>query len=94
MNYENVKVITLLNGQIIISQIEEVGTELGEPDCKLINPFLIKKSVDESVYMVPWLSDYTSQNTLMVHSDKILTIIEPKDSILQKYVSLNKNEST
>ena len=34
-----IKVIVLVNQQILISQIEEIGADIGEPDCKLINPF-------------------------------------------------------
>ena len=33
-----VKVILLTNSERLISEIEEVGAEIGEPDCKLINP--------------------------------------------------------
>lgn len=94
MNSENIKIITFLNGDVIISKIEEVGTELGEPDCKLIDPFLVKKEITDTIFLVPWLSEYTSQNMVMVHSDKILTIIEPKETILKKYLLLNKNESS
>ena len=32
----------LVNNQLILTQIEEVPTELGEPDCKLIEPFVLK----------------------------------------------------
>lgn len=41
---ENLKLLVLLNKEILITKIEEVPSELGEPDCKLINPFIIKKS--------------------------------------------------
>jgi hypothetical protein len=30
-----IKVLVLVNNQILISQIEEVGADIGEPDCKL-----------------------------------------------------------
>jgi hypothetical protein len=80
----------LLNGDIIISSIEEVPSELGEPDCKLIKPFELKKSVSSDVYMESWNCDYTSQDTFMIHSDKILTISDPKPTLLEKYQSLIK----
>ena len=38
-----IKVIVLMNNQFLISQIEEVGADIGEPDCKLIKPFVIKE---------------------------------------------------
>ena len=37
-----IKVIALANHHNLISEIEEVGSaDIGEPDCKLINPFII-----------------------------------------------------
>jgi hypothetical protein len=86
----NVKVLILLNGNCIISEIEEVSSELGEPDCKLIKPFELKKSITTEVYLESWNSDYSSQDTFMIHSDKILTIIDPKPTLLEKYQSLIK----
>jgi hypothetical protein len=87
---KNIKIIVLMNNQILVSQIEEVGTELGEPDCKLIKPFGLKKSTTTEVYLESWNSDYSSQDTFMIHSDKILTIMDPKPTILEKYQSLIK----
>ena len=41
---KEVKILALANRQILISEIEEVGSaDIGEPDCKLINPFVITK---------------------------------------------------
>ena len=81
-----VKVLSLTSQQILISQIEEVPSELGEPDCKLIKPFVIKndKSLD------PFLMDYTNETVLMMSSDKILTIVEPLPTLLEKYQALTK----
>ena len=39
------KLLILTNNQILVSQIEEVGADIGEPDCKLIEPFEIMASV-------------------------------------------------
>lgn len=85
-----IKVMVLVNNQILISQIEEVGADLGEPDCKLIKPFEIKKSIGAEVYLESWNSDYTSQDTFMVSSEKILTLIDPKPTLLEKYQSIIK----
>lgn len=84
------KILILLNGQRLITDIEEVSTELGEPDCKLIKPFELKQSISTEVYLEPWNSDYTSQDYFMIHSDKILTIAEPKPTLLEKYQSIIK----
>ena len=66
---------------MLISQIEEVGSDLGQPDCKLIEPFVVE-SKDS---LVPWLIDLTNDNTFMISSDKILTMAEPTPSLLKKY---------
>ena len=34
----------MMNGQMILSQIEEVPSDLGEPDCKLTEPFIVTTS--------------------------------------------------
>ena len=81
-----VKVLSLTSQQILISQIEEVPSELGEPDCKLIKPFVVKN--DKS--LEPFLMDYTNETVLMMSSDKILTIVEPLPTLLEKYQALTK----
>ena len=81
-----VKVISLTNNQNLITQIEEVPSELGEPDCKLIKPFVIK----EDRVLEPFLMDVTNETVLMMSSDKILTLVEPLPTLLEKYQSLTK----
>ena len=82
-----IKVILLMNNQILISQIEEISTELGEPDCRLIEPFLLNQS---SLTLSPWLMDYTSKNKYMISSDKIMTLADPNSELLEKYIKLTK----
>ena len=76
----------MTNQQILISQIEEIGADIGEPDCKLIEPFLFGKDNTLS----PWLIDLTSQNTFMMSSDKMLTLADPKPTLIEKYEGLIK----
>ena len=87
-----IKVLLLVNKQILISQIEEVTSELGEPDCKLIKPFLIKEAQIEGLQKVlePFMMGYTKQDTFMMSSDKIITITEPTPTLLEKYEDLIK----
>ena len=41
---KTIKVVTLMSQQLLISEIVEVAAVVpGEPDCKLINPFIIRK---------------------------------------------------
>ena len=79
------RVIHLVNNQILISQIEEVGAEIGEPDCKLVEPYVIDTSTLE---LEPWLLNITMQNEFMISSDKILTLAEPTSKLLKKYEDL------
>jgi hypothetical protein len=81
-----IKILVLQNGNVLISQIEEEPSELGEPDCKLIKPFIFR----DSMTIEPWMVDYTSQDSFMIHSDKILTIVEPKHQHIKKYEDLIK----
>lgn len=74
-----IKLLVLTN-QILISQIEEVGSELGEPDCKLIEPYVV--GLDG---ITPWLMEHTIQSEFMISSDKVLTMAEPNNQLLEKY---------
>ena len=80
------KIVALLNNQILITQIEEVGADIGEPDCKLIKPFIVTK--DKT--LEPFLCVYTKQDTFMMSSDKILTLADPTPTLLEKYEDLIK----
>ena len=86
MKKENLKVIVLLTKEVIVEQIEEVQSELGEPDCKLTEPFVI----NDDGTLSPWLLDVTTQNTFMMSSDKILTLVEPNSKLIQKYEDIIK----
>lgn len=84
-----VQVMLLMNNQLLISEIEEVPSELGEPDCRLINPYIINQS---SMEICPWMEDYAppGNNSFMIHSDKILTLFDPRATLLEKYEDLTK----
>ena len=87
-----IKILALLNDLILISQIEEVGVDIGEPDCKLIKPFLIKEPQLEGLSrtLEPFLMGITKQDTFMMSSDKILTLADPTPTLLEKYEDLIK----
>jgi len=87
MKQENLKLLIITNNQILLTQIEEVSTDLGEPDCKLIEPFILNQS---DLSLSPWLVDFSTQNSYMIHSDKILTIADPNSKLKDKYLSLVK----
>ena len=84
---KTVKIVTLVSQQLLISEIEEVAATVpGEPDCKLINPFIIK---DELV-LEPFLINITRDDVFMMGSDKILTLAEPTPTLLEKYLDITK----
>ena len=84
---EQVKVLVLTNKQILISQIEEVAPlDIGDPNCKLIEPFIL----GENDTLSPWLIDVTNDNEFMMCSDKILTLVDAKPTLLEKYQNLIK----
>ena len=80
----NVKCLLLKIDTVLIAEIVEVGSELGEPDCKLINPYQFF-GVDD---LLPWKEEVTNQTEFMIHSDSILTIAEPTPEIIEKYLEL------
>ena len=51
------------------------------PDCKLTEPFII----NDDGTLSPWLLEVTTQNTFMLSSDKILTLVEPNSKLVKKY---------
>tara|TARA_R100000008_G_scaffold78097_1_gene58909 strand:- start:218 stop:454 length:237 start_codon:yes stop_codon:yes gene_type:complete len=78
--------------------VEEVQSELGEPDCKLTEPFVVRTSEEKItlqegiITLAPWLVGFTNQNTFMLSSDKILTIVEPNSRLKKKYEELLEKE--
>jgi len=86
MMENEIQVIVLVSGTIVISRIAAVVSELGEPDCKLINPYQILDGK-----LTPWLYQLTdSTDAIMISSDKILTLVDPKDDLLNDYLTLIK----
>ena len=82
---KTVKIVTLVSQQLLISEIAEIAAVVpGEPDCKLINPFIIK---EENV-LEPWLLNVTKDDIFMMSSDKILTLVDPTPTLLEKYQDL------
>ena len=81
-----IKLIVLVNQQRLVSQIEEIGADIGQPDCKLTEPFI----VGDNNTLSPWLVESTNQSIFMLSSDKILTLVDPKPTLLEKYQDLLK----
>ena len=84
---KTVKIVILVSHHLLISEIEEAPAAVpGEPDCRLINPFIIK----EGNVLEPWLLKVTKDDIFMISSDKILTLADPTPTLLEKYLDLTK----
>ena len=68
---------------VLITEVEEVMAELGEPNCKFINPYRFI-DIDN---MTPWLTA-SNQTEFMLISEDILTIAEPTEEVIEKYKEL------
>ena len=75
-----IQVLYLTNQTILISEIDEVLADIGQPDCKLINPCVI---IDGK--LSKWISDLTPSTEMFMSSDKILTLVDPSPHILKEY---------
>ena len=69
---------------VLISEVVEMDAELGDPNCKLINPYLFNSSDD----MKPWKSEVTNQKEFMIRSEDILTIADPTGTVMDRYTEL------
>ena len=79
-----IQVLYLTNNLKLISQIDEVLADIGQPDCKLINPCVI----DKDGKLTKWMSNLTDNTELFMSSDKILTLVDPNQKILDDYVNI------
>ena len=77
---KTIKVLLLSNQEIVVSEIEEVASEIGDPNCKLTKPYKI-----EGGALHKWMQDYTEQNEVMINSDKIITLVTPSPLIFDQY---------
>jgi hypothetical protein len=82
-----VKCLLLKNDTVLVSEIVEIGSELGEPDCKLTNPYKLKDDGILGIHLEPWIT-FTDQSEIMIHSDSILTIVDPSETIFKLYYDL------
>jgi len=83
-----IKVLILKNNsKVLVSEIREVGAEVGEPDCELINPVEFKSGEEDwkdRLQRWPGLL-VTQDNKCMMSSDAILTIVDPQQELLAAY---------
>ena len=80
-----IQVLYLTNNLILIAQIDEVLADIGQPDCKLIDPCVIHGSSEEEHILTKWMSDLTPNTEMFMSSDKILTLVDPNLKLVNSY---------
>ena len=83
-----IKCLLLDANNTLITEVEEIMGEPGEPDCKFINPY---KFVDID-NMSPWIQA-SNQTEFMIRSEDILTIAEPTQEVIDRYTELTNEKS-
>ena len=78
-----IKCVLINVDNVLISELEEVMAEPGEPDCRLIKPYLFESEDN----MKPWIGA-SNQKEYMLRSDDILTIADPSPEVIKKYIEL------
>lgn len=76
-----IKCLVLLTGIVLIAKIEEIDAELGDPNCLISDVCVINSDGTIS----SWL-DFSEDTELMIRSENILTITEPKKDIVKLYL--------
>ena len=79
-----IKCVLIDVDNVLIADVIEIDAEIGDPNCKLINPYQFN-SIDD---MKPWKSDITNQTEFMIRSEDILTIADPTGAVVDKYIEI------
>ena len=79
-----IQVLYLTNNLRLVSQINEGLADIGQPDCKLINPCVIDKDGN----LTKWMSSLTDNTEMFMSSEKILTLVDPNQKLLDDYVNI------
>ena len=67
-----IKCVLLDADNVVITELMELDAQVGDPNCKLINPYLFN-SLDD---MKPWQDGVTNQTEFMIRAEDILTIAD------------------
>jgi len=78
-----IKCILVNVNDVLISEIEEIDAELGNPNCKLTNPVVF-----ESLEKMKPLLEASKDIEFMIRSEDILTIADPTQEVIDKYLEL------
>ena len=79
---KQIKGLLLKVDNVVICEVIEIDAEPGEPDCKILNPYQYKDGK-----LNPW-PEVSGQTEVMLRSNDILTVVEPKQEIIDQYLGL------
>tara|TARA_Y100001935_G_C17196874_1_gene452974 strand:- start:380 stop:640 length:261 start_codon:yes stop_codon:yes gene_type:complete len=82
-----IKCILVNVDDLLISEIEEIDAEIGQPNCKLTNPVVF-----ESLEKMKPLVEASRSTEFMIRSDDILTIADPTQEVINRYLELTSDE--
>ena len=82
-----IKCILVNVDDLLISEIEEIDAEIGQPNCKLTNPVVF-----ESLEKMKPLVEASRSTEFMIRSDDILTIADPTQEVIDRYLELTTDE--
>ena len=80
---KEIKCILVEVDKLLISEVEEIDAELGNPNCRLTNPVVF-----ESLEKMKPLVEASDDVEYMIRSEDILTIADPSKEVIQKYIEL------
>ena len=80
---KTIKCILVNVNDVLISEIEEIDAEIGQPNCKLTNPVVF-----ESLEKMKPLVEASNDTVFMIRSEDILTIADPTSEVIAKYKEL------
>ena len=80
---KDIKCILVDVDNLLISEIEEVDAELGNPNCKLTNPVVF-----QSLEKMKPLIQASKDTEFMIRSEDILTIADPTQEVIDKYIEI------
>jgi len=82
-----IKCILVNVDDLLISEIEEIDAEIGQPNCKLTNPVVF-----ESLEKMKPLVEASRSTEFMIRSEDILTIADPTQEVINRYLELTSDE--
>jgi len=82
-----IKCVLVNVDDLLISEIEEIDAEIGQPNCKLTNPVVF-----ESLEKMKPLVEASRSTEFMIRSEDILTIADPTQEVINRYLELTSDE--